>query len=265
MNLPALLTAEVKRSWIEFKRYPVETVSTIIVLSMFFLGLVLGARSIAGARGPVTPEAAGGALVGFLMWFYGIAAVMGIAGDVTREAQVGTLEQVYLSPFGPPLILIFRQIASLFVVTIMIACIAGIGILATKAKLEWNLQQTVPLLLITMVGLYGLGLILGGMALVFKRIQNLLMIVQFALLFVTMAQVERTTGILRLFVSTFPLSHGTGMIRTISLGKTTLSKLISEGQVTILILSSILYLLIGLAVYRILDSSARKRGLIGHY
>lgn len=265
MNLPALLTAEIKRSIIEFKRYPVETISTVIVLSMFFLGLVLGARSIAGAHGPMNPQVAGGALVGFLMWFYGIAAVMGIAGDVTREAQVGTLEQVYLSPFGPPLILIFRQIASLAVVTAMIVCIAGICVLITKAKVEWHLQQTVPLLLMTMVGLYGLGLILGGLALVFKRIQNLLMIVQFALLFVTMAQVERTTGILRVFVSTFPLSHGTGMIRTISLGKTTLSKLVADGQVTILILSSVLYLLVGLAIYRILDAAARKRGLIGHY
>jgi ABC-2 type transport system permease protein len=265
MNLPALLTAEVKRSWIEFRRYPVDAVSTIIVLSMFFLGLVLGARSIAGVRGPMNPQVAGGALVGFLMWFYGIAAVMGIAGDVTREAQVGTLEQVYLSPFGPPLILIFRQIASLIVVTIMIVGIAAICMLITKARLQWHLQQTIPLLLVTMVGLYGLGLILGGLALVFKRVQNLLMIVQFALLFVTMAQVERTTGALRIFVATFPLSQGTGMIRMISQGRTNLARLASNGDVAILIVSSLAYLLVGLTMYRILDASARKRGLVGHY
>ena len=265
MNVPALFLAELRRTLALMRRYPVNTVSTIIVLWMFFMGLVLGSRAIAGAVGPASPVATGTSLVGFLIWFYAIAAIMGIAGDVAMESQTGTIEQVYLSPFGPPLIFVTRQVAGLVMTTIQIIGIALLAILVTSVSVHWKLDQMIPILLIMMFGLYGVGLIFGGLALIFKQIGNLLAIIQFALLFITMAPIEDLHGPIRLFAKGFPLSQGAAMLREVAQGRTGLGSLWTSRDLLYLLICSAIYLIIGIVIYGRLDAYARRRGTIGQY
>jgi ABC-2 type transport system permease protein len=265
MNVPALLTAELRRTLSLMRRYPVNTVSTVIVLWMFFIGLVFGSRAIAGAAGPASAAATGSSLVGFLIWFYAIAAIMGIAGDVWGESQTGTIEQVYLSPFGPPLIFVTRQVAGLVMTTIQIVCIALLTVLVTRVSVHWKLDQMIPILLIMMFGLYGLGLIFGGLALIFKQIGNLLMILQFALLFVTMTPIDKLHGPPRVAAAFFPLSQGAGLLRGIASGAESIGGQWTSGHLPYLILCSAVYLIAGVLIYGRLDSIARRRGTIGQY
>jgi ABC-2 type transport system permease protein len=265
MNVPTLLFAETRRQFTLMRRYPLNTISMVIMLWMFFLGLVFGSRAIAGAAGPANPTTMGASLVSYLIWVYALTAIMGISGDVAMESQTGTLEQVYLSPYGVPVVFITRQVAGLVLTTVQIVLVAVLTVLATKAQVAWKLDQMLPILVIMMFSLYGVGLILGGLALIFKQIGNLLMILQFVLLFVAFAPTETLKGPARLFAAIFPLSQGTGLLRAIAKGEGTFLTLWRESQVQYLIACSIVYLVVGLVVYRWLDGQARRRGTIGQY
>ena len=265
VNVPALFLAELRRSLTMMRRYPVNTVSTIAVMWMFFIGLVYGSKAIAGAIGPRSAATTGTSLVGFLVWFYAITAVMGIAGEMWGEAQTGTLEQVYLSPFGPPLIFITRQVAGLLLSTAQMVGVAMLTILVTKISVHWALGEMIPILLITMFGLYGVGLMLGGLALIFKQIGNFLMILQFALLFITMSPIETLHGTARTIAMVFPLSQGAALLRGIASGRESFASQWHNHGIQSLILCSIIYMVLGLIAYHLLDGMARKRGTIGQY
>jgi ABC-2 type transport system permease protein len=64
-----LFLAEFKRAWIEFKRYPAESVSGVVTFTAVFLGLFLGAKYMAG--GGATAQFGmrlDAIIVGYLLW-----------------------------------------------------------------------------------------------------------------------------------------------------------------------------------------------------
>lgn len=75
-------------------RYPVEVTTGIFIMYVLFMALYIGAKSIAG--GQALSGDLDGLVVGYLMWFFSLMAINTMSIDLEREAQQGTLEQVYL-------------------------------------------------------------------------------------------------------------------------------------------------------------------------
>src|ERR687885_908718 len=107
-----LFLAEFRRSWIQFIRYPFEAIGGIVITTCIFYGLFLSARYIAG------PSLQFGnrldaIVVGYTLWTLVLFIMTDLAGGLQYEAQTGTLEQLFLSPFGAPTIFLMRALASL--------------------------------------------------------------------------------------------------------------------------------------------------------
>ena len=105
-----LFLAEFRRSWIQFTRYSTEAIGGVFITTVIFYGLFLSARYIAG------PSLQFGnrldaIVVGYVLWTLVLFIMGDIAGGLQNEAQTGTLEQLFLSPFGAPRVFLVRALA----------------------------------------------------------------------------------------------------------------------------------------------------------
>src|ERR1700688_4451699 len=92
-----LFMGELRRSWVLFRRYPLQAISGIGMTLFLFLGLVFGARYMAGPMARFG-DRLGSLVVGYILWNVLIFAMGEIAMGLQGEAQIGTLEQLFLSP-----------------------------------------------------------------------------------------------------------------------------------------------------------------------
>jgi len=206
-----LLYAEFKRTWIQLIRYPTEIISGIIITAAVFYGLFVSAQYIAGP-GFAFGDRLDAVVVGYVVWTLILFINNDIAINLQLEAQTGTLEQIFLSPFGAPRVFLARAIASLGLRLLLI-----LGILFLLMGLSGSRLAFPPLLLLPLGSLllagYGLAFLMGAAALVFKRVQQVLGIFQFLLLFLLAAPLEESTGAMQYVRFLLPMIPSTGLLR----------------------------------------------------
>lgn len=264
-QLALALKAEIKVGFIKAARYPIQTLTSVIILYLLFVGVFYGSRSIAGVVN--TPSAdfarsATEAIAGYVLWFFALISIDSMSQNISEEAQTGTLEQFYLSRWSFPLMLFLRFLSSILVSLVILIPLLLLLSLSTGVVLEPRLGDTLPVILLTILGLCGFGYLLGAVTLLFKRIGNAMTLVQFGLLFLCLPPVEQLPGPLRLIALSLPLNQGVKLLRRVMVAP---GSEISAGDFLPLILNSAAYLLVGIAVFRWAERLARDRGLFGHY
>ena len=107
-----LFWAELKRNWLLFKRYPTEAISGVLGITIIFYGLFLSFKYVGGA-GMQFGDRLDAVIVSYVLWSLTLFVIGDIAQGLQREAQTGTLEQIFLSPFSAMWVFLLRAIASL--------------------------------------------------------------------------------------------------------------------------------------------------------
>jgi ABC-type Fe3+/spermidine/putrescine transport system ATPase subunit len=102
--------------------------------------------------------------------------------EITLEATRGTLEQLYMSPLGAWRILLARMIGTVLVNLLIIVLMVTLAMLTARQWLNLDLVTLLPVLLLTITGMLGVGFMVVGLALVYKQVESLLQIVQFVFL-----------------------------------------------------------------------------------
>lgn len=254
-----LLYAELKRTWIQFIRYPAEVIAGLVITTSVFYGLFLSARYMAG------PSFAFGdrldaVVVGYVLWTLNLYIINDIAIGLQSEAQTGTLEQVFLSPFGAPRVFLARAVASLALRLTLIVGIVLILMGLSGSRLTFPLTLFFPLVSLVMAG-YGFAFFMGAAALVFKRVQQVLGIVQFLLLFLLAAPLEASTGIMQYLRFLLPMIPSTGLLRDL------MARGLGLDWFTygLALLNGVVYLAAGLLVFRWAERTAKQRGSLSGY
>ncbi len=254
-----LFLAEFKRSWIQFTRYSTEAIGGIFITTTVFYGLFLSARYIAGPNLQFG-DRLDAIIVGYVLWTLVLFIMTDIAGNLQYEAQTGTLEQIFLSPFSAPKIFLMRALASLMLHLILLSGILLIIIALTKSQLSFPPNLLLPLLTV-LLGAYGLAFMMGSLSLLLKRVQQLLGIFQFALLFLLTVPTETWTGSLRLLGLLLPMMPGAGLLRD----------LMARGQMldpiafAIALCNGVAYFALGLFLFRWAERETKRRGTLGGY
>ncbi len=254
-----LFRAEFKRIWIEFIRYPIDTISGIIANAVVFYGLFISANYIAGPNLNVG-ERLDVIVIGYVLWILVVFILEGIAYGIQVEAQTGTLEQIFLSPFGTLNVLMIRGIASL---TLHITLIFGILIftmLLTKRYLHFSPSILLPLISV-LLGAYGLSLTIAALTLLYKRIQQLLGLVQFALFFLLTFPSEVWSRSLQDLRIILPMTVGSDLIRDL-MGRN--QRLDLSGLVFAFI-NGIGYLIVGVLVFSWAERKAKRQAILNGY
>jgi ABC-2 type transport system permease protein len=254
-----LFLAELKRSWIQFLRYATEAIGGVLVTSMVFYGLFLSARYIAGPTLQFG-DRLDAIIIGYVLWSLSLFILGDIAGGLQSEAQTGTLEQLFLSPFGAPKVFLIRAIASLTLQLILNTAILVIIIILTGSQLAFPPSFPLPFFTVILAA-YGLAFAMGSLALMLKRVQQLLSIFQFLLLFLLTIPTETWTGWLSLLSCFLPMAPGAGLLRELMAR----GQALEWSQLAIAFLNGIGYLALGLGLFRWAEQTTKRRGRLGGY
>jgi len=252
------MRAMIARNLITMRRYVFNTISGLVTMYIVFMLLFMGVRGIGGAAlaGGTTLE---GLIVSYLLWVLSISAYSDLAWDLNQEAQVGTLEQLYISPIGFSWLNAFNLISGLGLSFVFAAVLLTLMMLTTGTYLNLDLVSVVPLMITALLSVYGIGFAMGGLALVFKRIQSFFQIFQFVFVAFLALPLDRFP-----WAQFLPLTMGGHLLRQVMVHGLRLWEL-PVGSLAVLILTGVGYLALGLTVFEWSAKVAKRKGLLGHY
>ncbi|AUW94649.1 hypothetical protein BXT84_12430 [Sulfobacillus thermotolerans] len=255
----SIVQAEWRRSLILAARYPMETLSSILTMFLVFAGLFYGASYITDS--PIGAGRLATIVVGYAVWMTMMSATGDMGWSVQNEAQNGTLEQVMMVPRGAVWVFLVRALMAIVVFLIPLVMVVCAMIALTGVGFVWRLEALEPFLM-TLITAWGLGLLVAGIALIFKRIGQVLNIVQFLLLFVIMIPLGHDPGWLwHILAVLLPFTAQVALLRHVlqTTAPVPPSLWLSAG------FNMIIWMLTGVMGFIGAERFVRRRGTLGHY
>ncbi|WP_276252920.1 ABC transporter [Halomontanus rarus] len=254
LSLPA--RAVLEKKVILWRRYWINTAFGFLGAYLFFAMIFFGGQAVAGAAITDTLD---GIIVGFFLFSVAISAYHSTSGQVTREAQWGTLEQLYMSPSGMGTLMAVKT-----AVNICTSIAGGLVLLAmmlatTDQTLSIDAVTVVPLVVVTTLSVVGLGFVFAGFALLYKRIENVFQLLQFGLIALIATPVDG-----RAWLKALPLSQGSSLLQEAMTEGTRLWEFPAV-ELAVLVANGLCYLAVGYLTFHLLLRRARKLGVMGHY
>ena len=255
-GLWTLFRAVGKKKLLLLYRYPVNTLSQLVTLYLFFAILFFGGRAVAGAA---LTDSIEGIIVGYMLWSMSIAAYAGLSWAMMREAQWGTLEQLYMSPYGFGTVVAVRSFVNVVEALTWGTLILASMLVTTGRTLTVDPLTVVPLVVLTLAPVVGIGFVFGGVALVYKRIENMFQLVQFLLLGLIAAPLSLSP-----VVRYLPMAQGSHLLQRAMRDGVALTEF-PAFDLAVLVVTGVGYLVVGYLAFRTASRVARKRGVMGHY
>lgn len=174
-----VLKAVIYRDLLIWFRYPIDAVLGILG-NVFVFGMIFyGGRLITAQAINNTIE---GLIVGYFLWTLSFGAYSGITNEIRAEASWGTLERHYITPFGFGPVVFAKAVAIIFRTFLTSSVILGVMLLMTETHLDIHFLTVLPVALLAITSALGLGFAMSGLSVLYKRISNLVNILQFALI-----------------------------------------------------------------------------------
>ncbi len=251
-----LARAVLTREYLIFVRYPANAIGGIVI-SLFFFGLLFyGGRMVAGQA---LTDSLEGIIVGYFLWTLSVGAYSAISNDIASEVQWGTLERHLMTPFGFAPVVLFKGVAKVVRTFVTSSIILAAMLLVSGTNLQLNLVTVVPVATLAIVSVLGLGLAAGGIAILYKRIGNWLNLLQFGFI-VLISAPAFDLGWARFL----PLAQGSALLQRAMVDGTRLWEF-SLGDLAVLCVVAVGYLLCGYVVFQRATHRARRLGVLGDY
>lgn len=257
--MSGIVTAEWRRSLILAVRYPMETISTMLTMFLVFAGLFYGSSYITSS--PIGSGRLATIVVGYTIWMTMMSATSDMGWSVQNEAQNGTLEQVMMAPRAAVWVFLVRAVMAIVVFLIPLVVVVLALVALTGVTFDWRAAALAPFGM-TLVTAWGMGLLVAAIALIFKRVGQVLNIVQFLLLFVIMVPIGRQPAL---------LWHGVAMVLPFTAQVALLRQLLQSvgpGSGSLwfeAVFNMALWMAAGILGFIGADRLARGRGILGHY
>ena len=253
---------ELQAAFIFNRRYWLETAATWVGYIVIFAAVFLGIR--VGGLGAGSSEWGQEAAIRYAIWVLCLHTVVGLPQLVQEEAMTGVLEQRFLVPNGGVSSLIMYHIGRFLVWLFGTTLLSFAVLVIAPTPIHFN-AGIVPVVLLILVGIEGLGLLLAGLALFFKRIGAVTQLVQMALLGLALLPVDNLSKAWQALFQVLPLSAGLPLLNNLLLGRTSFLLAVRYPDFWVLFVSSTVWLIIGLASLRWMVRLVKRRGLLGRY
>lgn len=272
LRFPIALANEVRKgllsAWSEKLQIAMET--PFFAIFVLLLGPLLGAgHQIASGQVSWSPHSGRTSLL--LLAFLPAAVFYLLAVKLfwrlLSEIQAGTIEQVFLSPLPSwQVAAVGRVVAAVIETLVVVAAMYGIVSAFVTLHYHWTAAALLPFGLLVVTGI-GYSLIIGGMTLVWKRIQMLqegfmMLVMVFAIAALPVITVPGWfTGLGRFFLATAPVASLYGAM----IGHRSVTGLWGTGGLAALPVTAAAYLAAGILAFRLGERAARTRGTLGAY
>lgn len=237
-----------------------------LLIELVNIGVAFIGLSFLVGGGQLQQDQLASTLLGYLMWFYTMKIIAGMSWNLRDEMQTGTLEQMYMSPAPVGVLLLGQSLARLISTTVTTIPLAGALVLLLDIQIPLR-PAGLPVFGLTVIGLFGFGFLIGGLALVFKHVQAFADLVQYMLVFLNGAliPVERFPTWLEAVARALPATQGIVVLRQVILDGTSLAESWAEGSLAWLTLHSLVLFVGGWLVFRWCEQIARRQGSLGQY
>ncbi|TVP61106.1 MAG: ABC transporter permease [Nodularia sp. (in: Bacteria)] len=254
-----LFLAELRRSWIISIRYPLQSIGRIFVFASIFYGLFLSSRYVAGDAFQLG-DRLDSIIIGYVLWTLTSFILASLAGELQIEAQTGTLEQLFLSRYGATKVFLMRMLADLSLQILQIFGILVIIMLLTGSRLDFPPTLLFPFVTVVL-GANGFAFALGSLSLIFKRLQQLLGLTQFPLLFLLTIPTESWTGSARILAALLPMTPGAELLRDLMARGESLNLT----KLLIAFINGTVYFAVGLWIFHQAEGKAKQQGILRGY
>ena len=238
------------------RRYPVDTLGQIVTIYMVFSLIFFGGRAVTPA---VIEESLEGIVVGFFIWTVSVGAYSSVASDFSKEAQLGTLEMLSMSPLGLGVVMAIKSAVNLLVSFLLGTLVLILMLVTSGVSFSVNVLTVVPLAVLTVLPMLGVGFMMGGLALVYKRVSSVFNILRYIFLVLIIISPD-AHPVLRYL----PLTLGIHLLTRVMSSDVTLVDIPSSDVLTVTGIA-LVYLVIGYAGFQQFQKYARIRGVLGHY
>lgn len=252
--------------------YPVEIVFWCVfpifwVIPFVFQGeaLVGGLESSSFANLTGTEKYIPFVLIGAILNSYVMSALYGMSGSLRMESYWGTLELILGSPSKKISILLGKALSESITATFF--AISQLIISYILFGLKITLYTILPILfvlILLIIGLYGMAIGLAGLTLQIKETRSLVHTVEY--LFYLFSPVRYPVNInpyIRMVSLIIPLTYALIVIRGIMLLNETLKNL--WHYVLILAVIDVFLVFFGYYLFYYVEKKARKSGVVSHY
>jgi len=218
-----VLYAETLREFVTLKRYFLEAISGLVMVYILFMGFFFASQSFTGQviSPPNGSTDIAHRVVGFVLWLFALNSVGHFSAAIRDDAHIGVLEQIALSPSGLIADMWGRAVGKTIIDCTMIGVVFVSIIATTNISLSFPFFSVAVVFLVTLLGLYGLGFFFGGLALIYKRLGSITIVVRFAFLILTGAitPIENFPPVLQFVAKTLPMTEGLKILRILMVEK----------------------------------------------
>ena len=252
MVIYRVFRVELQRYLREMKAYYPDHIVGMIVTLVFFYGFFVGFSNNIGNEYMY---------LGFFYWFFASTVISEGSISISYEKQVGTFEQLYLKPTSLLLILTIRTIIWMLISLIKILLLFPIILLVLDINFGLSIY-VLPVFIITMIGLYGFGVFLSSLTLLYTKTASFESIISYFFLFFTgaiipLSQLPTAIGNLARYL---PLTLG------IEISKYTVEhNSLDPSDLVFLSINSGIYLLLGILFYKFVINKGKKSGFSSKY
>ncbi len=253
VNFIRLVCNEIRLFVNELKQYWFETVTSVVVMSLMFLGLFMGVRKFSPLGDADSLE---GLLFGYLLWNFATSVYNAVTSNVTEDNQIGLIEQLYLAPKGFVQVIMARTVVHAMWGIFMATLLTIIAMAMTGTWLEFNFISLYLLLILAAPSLVGMGFVMCGLTLIFKKVSTITAVLQ--ILFIGLVAIKANP---LEPLSFLPFTAGATMVRDSVYG----SEPLLFSTVAFVCIISLVYVIAGIFIYRYFEQIAKKQNLIGQY
>lgn len=250
------LAWDIKMQILSAWRYKFSVISDIVVFSLLMIFFLTSRTGTSFSEKYMVSDYKALLLAGYIAWTLSISAISSVGNEVSSELSKGTFYRKMHSKYPLAVLYLGDLIASFVIQIFVIVCLLII------AKVFWNVSITfsftiIIALIINLLGMYGIGLIVGGLSVRYKRIGAIVLLIQLGMLFIT--DTIPTSSSLLAVTKVIPLTACNEVIRTC------LSNHTDAQSLVMLLLTSIIWIFIGTAVFYISINRAKKIGNLLYY
>jgi len=237
-------------------RYPVNVVAGVVSAVVLFAVIFFGGQAVG-----FTPlaESTAGIIIGYYLFLLATQAYQGISSMITKEAEWGTLERHFASPFGFERVMILKGIAKILWTFVRNTVVLVVLMVLTNEFFTVPIFTVIFILLFTLVAVFGVGLAVGGLAVLYKRIGNVTALFNFVILGLVGAPVFEVP-----WLRAFPIVQGSTMLQETIREGTRLWEF-APAEIGVLVVIGLGYFFPAVLAFRLFHHRARKLGVFGDY
>ena len=278
MGFFLVMKAEIVRSLIIMRRYWFRTITGIVMgygmLMVLIAGFMYSRPAVEeGLNRFDDPSAATNFVLGFIIGMFAFGVVGLFTQGLQGMARTGVLEQLCMSPHGLITNFLARTAVGSVTTIVSSSIMVWLVTLSVNGRLYFEAIPVLVLLALTFVNLLGFGFMVGGLVLVFKQVGQVAILLRmglFALAIFAKEELLQQGWALAAIMHALPITDAAICLKYVLIqdqGRLNgaYESVFLHPSFYGLLISCVVWTILGMTCFRIMEDYSRSKGTLGVY